>query len=142
MEKVYTTREAYEQAKEEEFRRKCWEASSIYGSVERTTLDGEWTEEELKETMLDEIAKILHGDKTNKGWLEINKHRAVKNKDFLHEEFICTNICDRFDLIEVYNRVVDLHRNDKPRLFGIHYFDQIVHKEVNKMLKENLISGS
>lgn len=140
MGKIYTNYEEYEAAKEEEFRRKCWEASALYGHTERTTLDGEWTEEELKETMLDEIAKVLHGDKEHKGWLEINKHRAVKDKSLLHEEYIYTNICDRFDIIEVYNKVVDNHRNDKPRLFGIHYFDEVVHKELNKILKENLMS--
>ena len=140
MKEVYTTREAYEEAMEKEFREKCWQASAIYGHTERTTLDGEWTESELKETMLDEIAKILHGTKDKKGWLELNKHRAVKDQNLLHEEFIVTDICDSYDLIEVYNRAVDKHRNDQPRLFGIHYFDELVKLETEKVLKNNLLT--
>lgn len=140
MNTVYTSKEAYEEAMEAEFRQKCWEVSAMYGHVDRTTLDGEWTYEELKETMLDEISKFLHGEKDKPGWLEKHKHRAVKSQDMLHEEFIVTDICDRYDLIEVYNRAVDKHRNDKPRLFGIHYFDELVKAETEKILKENLLT--
>jgi len=127
----------FEKAQEDELRAKIVEVNSLYGHVDRTTLDGEWTEEELKDDVWSEAKKILRDE----GWLEKHKHRTLKDSDLTHEEFIVEDICSRYDLIEVYNRAYDKHRNDKPMKFGIHYFDELARAEVLKVLKNNLVTG-
>lgn len=139
MSKIYASKEDYEEAAEEEFRRKVTEMAYYQGDQERTTIDGEWTESELRDDVYEEANKILNGTKDSKGWVEKNKFRAVKDETLLLPEFLTEDICSRYDLIEVYNRAYDKHRNDKPMLFGIHYFDDLVVAEVNKTLKENLV---
>jgi hypothetical protein len=141
MGKIYESMEDYERAAEEEFKAACQEMAYYQGNVERTTIDGEWTESELKDDVWDMTDKVLKGTKDKKGWLELNANRAVKDSDLTKTEFITTDICDRYDLIEVYNRAYDIHRNDKPMLFGIHYFDDLVVAEVNKILKNNLVTN-
>lgn len=142
MGKIYESMEDYEEAFEKEFKNKVLEVAYYQGDIERTTIDEEWTESELKDDIYDETRKILHGEPGGKsGWLASNIGRAVHNSDLLTAEFIVENICERYDLIEVYNRAYDLHRNDKPMKFGIHYFDEVVKKEVLKILKNNLVTG-
>lgn len=140
MGKIYEDMDDFEKAREKEFANKCQEVAYYQGDQERTTIDGEWTESELREDVETEALKILNGTNGKKGWLEKNKDAALYDKDLLHPEFIATNICDRFDLIEVYNAAYNKHRNDKPMLFGIHYFDELAVAEVNKVLKNNLVS--
>lgn len=141
MSKIYTDIKDFERAQEEEFRNKVEEIAYYQGDSERTTIDGEWTESELKDDIYDEAHMILHGEPgKNTGWLAFNLGRAVYDNDLLKEEFIVENICERYDLIEVYNRAYDLHRNDKPMLFGIHYFDELVQAEIKKLLKNNLVT--
>ena len=137
MSKIYTNMTSFEEAQEKEFRQAVETLGYYQGDTERTTIDGEWTETDLKEDVLDEAHKLLHDEKT--GWLAKNKGRAVYNKDLLHEEFLCNEICDSLDLVEVYNTQYDLHRNDENRKFGIHYFDEYIVKQLNKILKENLV---
>ena len=141
MSKIYPDINDFERAQEEEFRNKVEEIAYYQGDTERTTIDGEWTESELKEDVYDEAHKILHGEPGGKvGWLALNLGRAVYDNELLKEEFIVENICERYDLIEVYNRAYDLHRNDKPMLFGIHYFDELARAEIKKLLKNNLVT--
>lgn len=140
MGKIYTSFEDFQAAKEKEFREAVEEVSYYQGEVERTTLDGEWTESDLKDDVYDETLKILNGIDEQPGWLEKHKGRAVKDEDLTKPEFIVTHICDNHDLIEVYNKCYDLNRNQKPMKFGIHYFDMAVRAEVNKILKENLLT--
>lgn len=140
MSRIYTSQEDYDKEFEEEFKNKVEEMAYYQGDRERTTLDGEWTESELREDIETEARKILHGTDGKTGWLEQNKHRAVYDKSMLHEEYIATAICDKYDIIEVYNKLYDKHRNDKPRLFGIHYFDEIAIIEIKKTLENNLVS--
>ena len=138
MSKIYTNMTSFEEAQEKEFRQAVETLGYYQGDTERTTIDGEWTEKDLKEDVLDEAHKLLHDEKS--GWLAKNKGRAVLNKDLLHEEFLCNEICDSLDLVEVYNTQYDLHRNDENRKFGIHYFDEYIVKQLNKILKENLLA--
>lgn len=138
---LYMTREQYEEAFEADFKEKVEMISMYQGDVERVTLDGEWTESELKDELWDETHKVLQGENEKPGWLKANFKRAVLNEDMLHEEFIVEDICDRCDLIETYNKAYDKHRNDKPMLFGIHYFDEAARAEINKVLKNNLVTG-
>lgn len=141
---IFLSEEEYNKKFEQDFRDKVEEIGYYQGDIERYTIDGEWTETELKEDLWDETHKILHGYEDNnkkvKGWLELNGSRLVKNKDLLHEEFIVNDITDRFDLVEVYNRAYDIHKNDRPRLFGIQYFDELARAEVRKVLKDNLLT--
>lgn len=127
---------------EKEFEDTCKEVAYYQGDSERTTLDGEWTESELKDDVYDETVKILNGHGGVKGWLEVNKGRAVKDVQMTKAEFIANKIADTYDLVVVYNNVADKHRNDEHRMFGIHYFDELVHIEVNKILKANLAANN
>ena len=135
--KIYESEEDYQKAFEEEFRAKCEMVNTYYGSRERTTLDGEWTHEDLKDDLWSEAKKILRDE----GWLKKHEGRAFKDRDLLHEEFIVEDICGRYDLIEVYNRAYDKHHNDEHRKFGIHYFDEVARAEILKVLKNNLVTG-
>ena len=141
MGKIYNNQEDYDKAAENEFRIKCEEVAYYQGDRERTTLDGEWTESELKDDLWDEANKFLNGDKNTAGWLESHKGRAMRDPDLCKVQYLVEDICNRFDMIEVYNKVVDMHRNDEHKLFGIAYFDQIARAEVEKTLKQNLITG-
>lgn len=141
MSKIYASREDYERAAEEEFRIKVEEIAYYQGNMERTTLDGEWTEDELKDDLWDEASKILNGTGESKGWVDKHKDRAMINPDLCKVQYLVEDICTRYDLIEVYNKVVDAHRNDEKRLFWITYFDQIARAEIEKTLKKNLITG-
>ena len=141
MGKIYENEEDYEKAYEDEFKIKCEEIAYYQGDLERTTLDGEWTEDELKDDLWGEAKKVLYGDKDTKGWLETHKNRAMKDPDLCKTEYLEEDICTRYDMIEVYNKVVDMHRNDEHKLFGIAYFDQIARAEIEKTLKQNLVTG-
>ena len=61
MSKIYTSMEAFEEAQEKEFRVKVEEIAYYQGDLERTTLDGEWTESELKDCLWDEANKFING---------------------------------------------------------------------------------
>lgn len=141
MGKIYDSQEDYDRAAEEEFKIKCEEIAYYQGDIERTTLDGEWTEQELKDDLWDEANKFLNGAKESKGWLETHKGRAMRDTDLCKVQYLVEDICTRYDMIEVYNKVVDMHRNDENKLFGIAYFDQIARAEIEKTLKQNLVTG-
>lgn len=141
MGKIYESQEDYDRAAEEEFKIKCEEITYYQGDIERTTLDGEWTEQELKDDLWDEANKFLNGTKESKGWLETHKGRAMRDTDLCKVQYLVEDICTRYDMIEVYNKVVDMHRNDENKLFGIAYFDQIARAEIEKTLKQNLVTG-
>ena len=141
MGKIYESQEDYDRAAEEEFKIKCEEIAYYQGDIERTTLDGEWTEQELKDDLWDEANKFLNGTKESKGWLENHKGRAMRDTDLCKVQYLVEDICTRYDMIEVYNKVVDMHRNDENKLFGIAYFDQIARAEIEKTLKQNLVTG-
>ena len=141
MGKIYDSQEDYDRAAEEEFKIKCEEIAYYQGDIERTTLDGEWTEQELKDDLWDEANKFINGTKESKGWLETHKGRAMRDTDLCKVQYLVEDICTRYDMIEVYNKVVDMLRIDEHKLFGIEYFDQIARAEIEKTLKQNLVTG-
>ena len=96
MSKIYTDIEEFEKAQETEFREKVEELAYYQGDNERTTIDGEWTESELRDDIWTEANAIL------KDWIPKHINRAILDKDLTHEEFIVEDICNRFDIIEVY----------------------------------------
>lgn len=130
----------FEQKAEDEFRAKVEEIAMYQGNIERYTIDREWTEEELKEDVMDEALKILKGTKDKEGWLTKTTGRAKLDKDLDYPEFLANKVIDEYDLIEEYNKQVDKHRNDEVKKFGIHYFDEWCIKTLNKILKDNLIT--
>ena len=130
----------FDKKMENEFRAKVEEFAYYQGNRERYTLDGEWTEEELKGSILDEAMKLLQGDMKTPGWIVKTSGRAKKDKDLEFPEFLANRIIDEFDIIEEYNKLVDKHRNDPKVKFGICYFDEWSIKIMTKLLNDNLIT--
>ena len=123
-----------DEAYENEFAQKC-EVLQMYGSIApRTTLDGEWTEEELAGDIVDECIKLLP---------EYEKkyaHKAVYNENLYKPEYMAESIkIEAGDLIEVYNREYDRHRNDSK--FGIYWYDEWVRQQIKRRMKSNLVGG-
>lgn len=121
---------------EQEFRTKC-EEFAMYGHVERTTLDGEWTEEDLRDDIFDVCAEVM----TEK-LLKDYEHRALHNRDLLKKQYMADTILnDIEDVIELYNTEVDKHRAsfETEHYFGIHWYDEAIKKMVIKKLKENVV---
>lgn len=138
MAKIYTSMSDFERAQENEFRSKVTQISNLgIKPEERLTLDREWTEQELKDDLLDEAEKILKGEK---GWIEKHKYRVLRDETLIHSEFLVNKILEETDLIELYNKAYDKHRNDKPRKFGIVYYDEELHKIITKTLNNNLLT--
>lgn len=116
---------------------------SAYENTERTTLDKEWTEQELLDEIRDEAIKILEGDSEDKGWIEKNKakYKALYDKDLIKPEYLAEKIIDEHDCIELYNKEVDKHRNDKEKDYGINHFDRLIRTKMNKLLKDNIVKS-
>ena len=144
MAKIYNSMSDFEEAQEKEFREKVEVISSLsyyQGDTDRTTIDKEWTESELKDDLWSEAKKVLDGDKNKSGWLSKNKFKAVYDEDLKKIEYLVEHLASELDLIEIYNGALDKHRNDKPMLFGIHYFDEAIRAEILKVLNNNLVSN-
>lgn len=123
--------EDFERKQEEEFRAKCEEFAYYQGNRQRVTIDREWTEEDLKDEVKDEVFKIVQE------WNSKHTDRAVYNTDMLHDAYVAETIINGIDLIERYNIEYDKRKNEKR--FGIHYFDEWLHKELLKQLNKNLV---
>jgi hypothetical protein len=105
----------------------------MYGSNPRTTLDGEWTEDELMDDVDDECAKLV---------IVYNKRlegRALYDQTLLIPRVLAEKVRCNNDLIEVYNKCADAHRDENR--FGIHWFDDWVRSEVKKIMNANLVTG-
>ena len=76
------------------------------GSRERMTLDGEWSESELKDNVWDDCNTVL------KEWLIKNSGKTVYDKNLLSVDYLAEHICDEHDVVEIYNKEYDKHRND------------------------------
>lgn len=117
---------------EAEFAQKC-EEIAMYQPRVRTTLDGEWTEEELKEDVYDVCIEEMTADKLKK-----YQYRALRNRDLLKPQYMAETILNQInDIIELYNTEYDKHRNE--RKFGIVWYDEAIKSKINKLLKENLV---
>lgn len=138
MGKIYTDMNDFEEAQEKEFRDKVIEVNNIYCSTEVTTLDGEWTLEDLKDDVYSEAKKVLTPDSK---WVKEASSRAMYNKELVLVQYMAEHISEQYDLIEVYNKAYAKHVNDTNRLFGIHYFDEEINKLIVKALKDNLVTN-
>jgi len=136
MGRIYESQEDYDKAFEEEFRNKIEEIAYYQGNIERKTIDGEWTESELKDDVYDEVKRLLEDDK----YAEQFKDRALKDYDLLKPAYLAEYLCNNYDVIETYNINYDKHRNDTPIKFGIHYFDEALIKQIKNTLKENCLT--
>ena len=76
-----------------------------YRSTPRTTLDNEWTEEELRGDIYDECMKLLPE------YEQKYKHKAVYDKDLFKPQYLAEKIISENDLVEAYNREYDKHRD-------------------------------
>lgn len=106
--------------------------SPIYGSTTRTTIDGEWTYEELRDNIDDECIKLapIYERKY--------RDRAVYDKNLFKPAYLAEKIRNESDdLIEIYNKEYDKHRNEK--IFGIHWFDAWIAKQVQHVMNNNLV---
>jgi len=137
MGRIYESQEDYDIAFEEEFRNKVEEIAYYQGDIERTTIDGEWTESELKDDIYDEVKNLLE----KQGYAKKFEGRALRDYDLIKVPYLVEYLCNNFNVIETYNKNYDKHRNDKPMKFGIHYFDEAVVTQIKKTLNENLITN-
>ena len=96
MAKIYASMSDFERAQENEFRSKVTQISNLGAkSEERLTLDREWTEQELKDDLLDEAEKILNGKDNVKGWIEKHKYRVLRDETLIHSEFLVNKILSK-----------------------------------------------
>ena len=105
---------------------------NIYEQEERTTLDGEWTEEELTSNIYDVCSEIMP--------TEIKKYdnRALYDKDLLKRQYMTEHIINIVgDVVELYNREYDKHRDSKK--FGIRLFDDAIKQLIKVELKRNMV---
>ena len=121
-----------DEAYEFEFAAKC-EEIAMYQHIERTTLDGEWTEEELKSDIYDVCIETM----TEK-IIDKYKYRAINNKNLLNHHYMSEHILNQIDdVIEFYNKEYDKHRNENK--FGIVWYDDAIKRVIMKSLEENLV---
>lgn len=106
----------------------------MYDSNERTTLDGEWTHEELDDNIYDECVKLIPK------YEQRHAGRAVYDRDLYLPQFLAEKIkTENGDLIEIYNREADKHRNENK--FGICWFDKWIETQVKCIMNANLVGG-
>lgn len=114
------------------FNETTWEP--VYGSIHRTTLDGEWTDEELSSNIDDECFKLVPEYKKK------YENRAVYDENLFLPPYVAEKIKNESgDLIEIYNKCADAHRNEK--MFGIHWFDKWIEEQVRHIMNKNLVGG-
>lgn len=118
---------------ENEFKIKC-EEIAMHQPVIRTTLDGEWDEEELKSDVYDVCTEVM-----TEATLKKYTNRALRNTKLLLPDYMNETILNSIDdVIELYNTEYDKHRHENK--FGIIWYDEAIKKMVLKILKENLVS--
>lgn len=109
----------------------------MYGHVERTTIDKEWTYDELKQDLKDEIFKYMTDNRVEAKYANraVYDDALVQYDDYASDK-VEDEICSKDgDLIDAYNKQYDKRRAEKK--FGIHYFDEYVIKTFKRLLKEN-----
>lgn len=108
---------------------------TIYEPETRTTLDKEWEYDELESNVYD----IVHKYYEKYNIKDKYKNRALHQPLMLEVDYMANVIRDSYDLIEVYNKEYDKHRNEKK--FGITYFDNWVRSEIKRQIKSELVEG-
>lgn len=106
---------------------------SYYGSETRTTLDGEWEEEELLGELQDTCLDVLKQVRSK------YEGRALVDADLLYDEYLSNAVREAlgYDLIIAYNSEADRRKDES--LFAIHYFYDKVRETAMKILKDNVV---
>lgn len=117
---------------EDEFTRRCTEIA-MYQPEVRTTLDGEWEEDELTEDVYDICIEVM----TPK-LLKKYQYRALKDVNLLKPQYMAEHILGQIDdVIELYNKEYDKHRNENK--FGIIWYDEAISKMIKSELRGNVV---
>lgn len=117
---------------ESEFRIKC-EEIAMHQPVVRTTLDGEWDEDELRGDIYDVCIEVMTPELLKK-----YQFRALRDTNLLKPNYMAEHILNQIDdVIELYNKEYDKHRNEK--CFGIKWYDETITSMIKRELKENLV---
>lgn len=123
----------FERRQEEEFRLKCTEVEQFRSQAERLTLDGEWSEDELKCGVYDVCVEVMTVEFINK-----YTHRALLDRDLLKHQYMTEKILNQIDdVVELYNTEYDKNRDKK--MFGIVFYDEAIKRMILKNMKENLV---
>ena len=125
---------------EDEFEKAMKSVGYYTGNVERATLDGEWTEGELKDDLWGVTKELLNGKDGHKGWLDKHIGRALIDSELCKIDYLVEKVLDENDLIEVYNKEVDKHRNDEEQRFGVYYYDKKIRSIIERILNNNLVT--
>lgn len=105
-------------------------------SRQRTTLDQQWEEDEL----IDDIYDVCHEVMTDE-LLAKYKRRALFDYSLLLVPYMAEEITSSIDdVIELYNKEYDKHRNTANAENGISFYDSAIKKMVLSKLKGNLVS--
>lgn len=123
----------YEKQYEKDFRNTCETYAMYQADKEEHTLDGEWSEEELKADIYDVCVEVMTEQELKK-----YKYRALRNPDLLKIQYMAEHIKQQIDVIKLYNTEYDKHRHEK--IFGIHWYDDALKKMILQELKDNLIN--
>lgn len=106
---------------------------AMYQSHERTTLDNEWTEEELKGCIYDTCTKHMDSK-----WCDKYKNRALMDRNLLLKQYMVEKLCTDNDVIEIYNR--EYGKNVDKQGFGINWFDEWTVKQIDRLMRENIVT--
>lgn len=99
---------------------------------DRLTLDHRLTESELGEYVGDTCMEAVPK------WLAANPKKYVKDTTLIFPGVLAQKIVLENDLVLVYNKEYDKHRNDGA--WGIKWFTDWVHKEAFRILNKNVTS--
>ena len=104
-----------------------------YANEEDTTIDGEWTDDELRSDIYDVCTEVMTDNE-----LKRYENRALIDKDLLKKQYMTEHIIQEIgDTIEFYNKQYDKHRNENK--FGIYLFDDAIKKLIKSELRRNLV---
>lgn len=105
-------------------------------SRQRTILDQQWEEDEL----IDDIYDVCHEVMTDE-LLEKYKRRALFDYSLLLVPYMAEEITNSIDdVIELYNKEYDKHRDIANAENGISFYDNAIKKMILNKLKGNLVS--
>lgn len=110
----------------------CENSFAYYDHQERTTIDGEWTYDELYSDIYDEVTKYYKENNVSKKYMS----RAVYDRELInHPQEMIRQVHLNKDLIDVYNTEYSKRRQEDK--FGITYFDEWINREIKRLLREN-----
>lgn len=105
-------------------------------SRQRTTLDQQWEEDELIDDIYDVCNEVMTDELLAK-----YKGRALFDYSLLLVPYMAEEITGSIDdVIELYNKEYDKHRNIANTENGISFYDDAIKKMILSKLKGNLVN--